>query len=146
MSSKPTWICAKATPPGGMVATFIDSLLALTFLAERPALYWMLFQPAQAAVPRMTEMPSLPSTSCLRSTLAMSAMVFSCEESPLRRQNVEQDREVVENATGKDEQMPHRVVVRQSAPRVEQDPERIADTAQEQQPNTGRRDRSDQRL
>ena len=31
--------------PGSTVATFMDSLLALTFLALRPALYLMPFQP-----------------------------------------------------------------------------------------------------
>ena len=36
MTSKSTWMWAYAVPPGGMVATFIDSCLAPTFLAERP--------------------------------------------------------------------------------------------------------------
>src|SRR5258708_37350570 len=80
MIEKPTWMWAKATALGGIVATFIDSLLALTFLAERPALYWMLFQPRQTPLPRMTEMPSLPSTTCLRSTLRLSAMRSLLEE------------------------------------------------------------------
>ena len=38
MTSKSTWMCAYATPPGGIVATFMDSFRAPTFLAERPAL------------------------------------------------------------------------------------------------------------
>src|SRR6185369_14010940 len=50
-----------------MVATFIDSFLALTFLADRPALYWMLFHPRQVPLPRITEIPSCPSTTCFRS-------------------------------------------------------------------------------
>jgi hypothetical protein len=39
MTSKPTWMCAAATPPGGIVATFIDSCRALVFFADSPDLY-----------------------------------------------------------------------------------------------------------
>ena len=38
ITSKSTWMCAYATPPGGIVATFIDSRLAAVFFAERPLL------------------------------------------------------------------------------------------------------------
>jgi len=37
ITSKSTWMCAQATPPGGMVAMFMDRCLAATFLADRPA-------------------------------------------------------------------------------------------------------------
>src|SRR6516225_4050926 len=67
MSSKSTWLCAEATPPGGIVATFIDNLVEPTFLALRPTLYWMLFQLRQFLLPRMTEIPSPPSTLAFRS-------------------------------------------------------------------------------
>ena len=39
ITSNPTWMCAAATPPGGIVATFIDSCRAGTFLPDNPALY-----------------------------------------------------------------------------------------------------------
>jgi hypothetical protein len=29
-------MCAAATPPGGIVATFIDSCVAATFFSDRP--------------------------------------------------------------------------------------------------------------
>ena len=38
MTSKSTWMCAYATPPGGIVATFMDSSFAPTFLPDMPAL------------------------------------------------------------------------------------------------------------
>jgi len=38
MTSKSTWIWAYATPPGGTVATFMDSCLAPTFFADMPPL------------------------------------------------------------------------------------------------------------
>src|SRR5512135_1113453 len=67
MTSKSTWMWAPATPPGGIVATFIDSCRAGTFFADSPTLYWMPFQSRQVALRRITEMPSLPSTCCFRS-------------------------------------------------------------------------------
>src|SRR4051812_13495401 len=64
-------MCAYATPPGGIVATFIDSFFAFTFLADSPARYWMLFQLRTFLPPfspaRTTLMPSLPSTNWRRS-------------------------------------------------------------------------------
>ncbi len=60
-----------------MVATFIDSFVALTFLADSPALYRMLFQPRQVSPLRTTEIPSLPSTTCFRSTLSDMALASS---------------------------------------------------------------------
>jgi hypothetical protein len=38
MTSNPTWMCAPATPPGGIMATFIDSAVAPTFLPDIPSL------------------------------------------------------------------------------------------------------------
>src|SRR3974377_2345955 len=70
MTSKSTWMCARATPPGGMVATFIDSFLAPTFFADMPFLYWMPFHCRQLPLPRMTKMPSPPS---------MAGFRLSCE-------------------------------------------------------------------
>ena len=49
--------------PGGIVATFIESFEAPTFLALKPTRYWMLFQLRQLPPPRITEIPSPPSTS-----------------------------------------------------------------------------------
>ena len=67
MTSNPTCTCAKATPPGGTTATFIESCLAGTFLADMPILYWIPFQDRATGLPRMTKMPSEPSTCCWRS-------------------------------------------------------------------------------
>src|SRR5690349_13515083 len=66
-------MCAPATPPGGIVATFIDSCRAGTFFAERPTLYWIPFQPRQVALRRITEMPSLPSTKRFRSSVIVGS-------------------------------------------------------------------------
>src|SRR5437867_11906507 len=55
-------MCAKATPPGGMVATFTERCLALVFLPERPVLYRIPFQPRVRPLPRSTTIPSCPST------------------------------------------------------------------------------------
>ena len=68
MTSKPTWMCAYATPPGGIVATFIDKFFEPTFFADTPGLYWMLFQLRQLLLPRMTLIPSPPSTYRFRSS------------------------------------------------------------------------------
>src|SRR5215831_489001 len=62
ITSKSTWMCAAATPPGGMVATFIESCFASTFFADRPVLYWIPFHPRTAPPPRMTKIPAAPST------------------------------------------------------------------------------------
>src|SRR3954447_16635678 len=59
---------AYATPPGGMVATFIESFVEPTFFADSPTLYRMLFQPRQESLPRTTWMPSPASTNCERSS------------------------------------------------------------------------------
>src|SRR5262245_52825220 len=52
---------AYATPPGGMVATFIDNCFAPTFSADMPILYVIPFQSRQVSLARMTVIPSLPS-------------------------------------------------------------------------------------
>src|SRR5947209_14763894 len=61
-------MCARATPPGGIVATFIESFVEPTFFALIPALYRMPFQPRQSPLPRMTWIPSPFSTYFLRSS------------------------------------------------------------------------------
>src|SRR5262249_41155617 len=63
-------MCAYATPPGGIVATFIDSFEEPTFLALRPTLYWMLFHARQFPPPRITRIPFPPSTNRERSKSA----------------------------------------------------------------------------
>src|ERR1041384_916850 len=62
MTSKSTWMWAKATPPGGMVATFRESRRALVFFPERPVLYRIAFQLLVSPLPRSTAMPCSPST------------------------------------------------------------------------------------
>jgi hypothetical protein len=55
-------MCANATPPGGIVATFIDRYFEPTFFADMPGLYLIPFQDLQFPGARMTRMPSSPST------------------------------------------------------------------------------------
>src|SRR5258708_5054162 len=62
MTSKSTWMCARATPPGGIIATFIDSCFAPTFLPDIPSLYWMPFQSRHTPLARIHINPSCPST------------------------------------------------------------------------------------
>src|SRR6266550_5516720 len=69
-------MCAYATPPGGIVATFIESCFAPTFFPDKPVLYRIPFHPRVVSAPRMTKMPSFPSTFALRS-VASSAITFS---------------------------------------------------------------------
>src|SRR6516165_12586488 len=64
---------AYATPPGGIVATFIDSFDEPTFLALSPTRYWILFQLRQLSPPRITEIPSPPSTNWRRSSPASAS-------------------------------------------------------------------------
>src|SRR6476619_3365370 len=55
-------MCAPATPPGGIMATFIDSSFAPTFLPDIPSLYLMPFQSRHTPLPRIHISPSRPST------------------------------------------------------------------------------------
>src|SRR5262245_16367728 len=77
-------MCAAATPPGGIVATFIDNCFALTFFADSPVLYWMPFQPRVLPPPRSTKIPPAPSA---RWTCPVSSMAYIvCE--PLNPTNL----------------------------------------------------------
>src|SRR5258706_7020559 len=55
-------MCAAATPPGGMVATFMESFFAPTFFADSPDLYLIPFHPRTLPPPRIVRIPCAPST------------------------------------------------------------------------------------
>ena len=77
MTSKSTWICARATPPGGIVATFMDSFFAPTFFADSPVLYWMLFHARVVPLARIDKIPSPPSTGVIRSSFVANVVMDS---------------------------------------------------------------------
>ena len=58
MTSKPTWMWAPATPPGGITATFIDSAVAPTFFPDIPSLYSMPFHWRQTPLPLIHARPA----------------------------------------------------------------------------------------
>src|SRR5437868_5218248 len=82
-----------------MVATFIDNRFEPTFLADMPGRYRMPFQLRQLPLPRITRMPSAPSTNCFRScVLSVRSMSPSVHDRLLlaARDLLDQRRHVVD--------------------------------------------------
>src|SRR5262245_51458885 len=78
-----------------MVATFIESLVAGQFLPDNPGLYWIPFHLRHVSPPRITQIPSPPSTYCLRSSSLTGIWTL------LNRENHCAERRVVRSLAGR---------------------------------------------